>query len=119
MNLSAGRPEAALQAFEQGLAQDGRDVASLVLVGRVNAELGRLPQAKSAFDRALAVSPDDTDALCGELRLAQKQGRGRDAEATLRELKRSAKECPADSAPAVAAMAVAPAVAAAPAGRAR
>ena len=119
MNLSAGRPEAALQAFEQAVAQDGRDVASLVLVGRVNAELGRLPQAKAAFDRALAVSPDDTDALCGELRLAQKQGRGRDAEATLRELKRGAKECPADSAPAVASMAVVPAAAAAPAGRAR
>jgi len=119
MNLSAGRPEAALHAFEQAVAHDERDVASLVLVGRVNAELGRLPQAKAAFDRALAVNPEDTDALCGELRLAQKQGRGRDAEATLRELKRGAKECPADGAPAVASMAVAPAAAAAPAGRAR
>lgn len=119
MNLSAGRPEAALQALEQAVAQEPRDVASLVLVGRVNAELGRLPQARAAFDRALAVSPEDTDALCGELRLAQKQGRGKDAEAALRELKRSAKECSADSVPAVAAVAVVPAAATVPSGRAR
>ena len=34
-------------------------------VGHLNLTLERLPEAESAFDRALAISNDDADALCG------------------------------------------------------
>ena len=61
--------------------------------GRLQAELGLLPQAKATFDRALTASPGDPDALCGQAQVAQRQGRGKDAEAIVRDLRRGAKEC--------------------------
>lgn len=104
--IAAGRPEAALQAYEQALAIDGQDAASLVQAGRLQAELGLLPQAKSTFDRALAASPGDPDALCGQAQVAQRQGRGKDAEAIVRDLRRGAKDCSlAEAAPATVARA--------------
>jgi tetratricopeptide (TPR) repeat protein len=93
LGIAAGRPEGALHAYEQALAIDGQDAASLVQAGRLQAELGLLPQAKATFDRALAASPGDPDALCGQAQVAQRQGRGKDAEAIVRDLRRGAKEC--------------------------
>ena len=108
MNLSAGRPEPALRAFERAVELDAQDVAALVQLGRANVELGHLPQAKAAFDRVLALSPDDAEALCGQVSVAQRQGRGRDADALLRELGRHGRQCPAETASAAPAPAVAP-----------
>jgi len=108
---AAGRPDRALHAYEQAVAIDAQDVASLVQIGRLYAELGRLPQARSAFDRALALSPDDIDARCGEMRLAQKQGRAKDAENGGRELRRGERECGAgESVPAGTSVALSAAV---------
>jgi Tfp pilus assembly protein PilF len=101
LGVAAGRPEAALHAYEQALAIDEHDAASLVQAGRLQAELGRLPQAKVTFDRALAASPGDPEALCGQAQVAQRQGRGKDAEAIVRDLRRGANECSlADAVPA-------------------
>ena len=50
-------------------------------LGHVNLAVERLPEAGIAFDRALAVSADDVDALCGAALVAQRQGRPKDADA--------------------------------------
>ncbi|MBK9674692.1 MAG: tetratricopeptide repeat protein [Betaproteobacteria bacterium] len=91
--LAAGRPEAALHAYQQAVARDEHDAASLTLVGKLSAELALLPQAKLAYDRALTVSPGDPDARCGQAQVAQKQGRGKEAEAIVRDLRRGGSEC--------------------------
>ncbi|MBK7792680.1 MAG: tetratricopeptide repeat protein [Betaproteobacteria bacterium] len=91
--LAAGRPEAALHAYQQAVVLDEQDAASLVLVGKLSAELALLPQAKLAYDRALTVSPGDPDARCGQAQVAQKQGRGKEAEAIVRDLRRGGNEC--------------------------
>jgi tetratricopeptide (TPR) repeat protein len=110
LGIAAGRPEGALHAYEQALAIDGQDAASLVQAGRLQAELGLLPQARATFDRALVASPADPDALCGQAQVAQRQGRGKDAEAIVRDLRRGAKECSlAEAVPATVAQAAAPA----------
>lgn len=56
-------------------------------LGHVNLALERLPEAEIAFDRALALSSDDSDALCGAALVAQRQGRPNDADALRKRLK--------------------------------
>jgi len=53
-------------------------------LGRVNLAFERLPEAKLAFDRALALRADDPDSLCGEALIAQRQGRSGDANALVK-----------------------------------
>lgn len=48
-------------------------------LGQINLAVDRLPEAGFAFDRALAVSPDDVDARCGAALVAQRQSRPKDA----------------------------------------
>ena len=55
-------------------------------VGHLNLTLERLPEAESAFDRALAISDDDADALCGAALVALRSGR-KDADAMARRVK--------------------------------
>jgi tetratricopeptide (TPR) repeat protein len=50
-------------------------------LGRINLTVQRPTDAGIAFDRALALSPDDADALCGAAAVAQQQGRRGDADA--------------------------------------
>ena len=50
-------------------------------LGYLNLAVERLPEAKIAFDRALAVSSDDAGTLCGAALVAQRQGRPSDAAA--------------------------------------
>lgn len=50
-------------------------------LGRINLSVNRPTDAAIAFDRALALSPDDADALCGAAAAAQQQGRRSDGEA--------------------------------------
>jgi tetratricopeptide (TPR) repeat protein len=56
-------------------------------LGQVNLTIARLPEAGKAFDRALALDPEDTNALCGAAAVAQKQGRPDDAEALSRRVR--------------------------------
>jgi len=63
-------------------------------LGRVNLAVQRLPEAAIAFDRALALSPDDPDALCGAASVAQRQGRPSDAAALARRVQSADGGCP-------------------------
>ncbi|MDQ6923370.1 MAG: hypothetical protein M3Z74_04295 [Pseudomonadota bacterium] len=63
-------------------------------LGHVNLAVERLPEAGIAFDRALAVSADDADALCGAALVAQRQGRLKDADAIARRVKSGDAGCP-------------------------
>lgn len=100
-------PDEAIAAYRQAIARNERDIESLTQIGTLHAQQGRLPEARDAFDRALALIPEDTEALCGQAMIAQKQGRGRDADAILQKLKASDRSCvdrnPPPAAPAVAA----------------
>jgi tetratricopeptide (TPR) repeat protein len=63
-------------------------------LGHLNMTLERLPEAGSAFDRALAVSSDDADALCGAALVAHRLGRTKDADAIARRVKSNDGSCP-------------------------
>jgi Flp pilus assembly protein TadD len=93
VNQALSLPDAAIDAYQRAIALNDRDIESLAQVGVLNAGLGRLPEARVAFDRVLALSPEDTEALCGQATIAQKQGRGKDAEAILQKLKASDRSC--------------------------
>ena len=73
---------------------------SWVQAGNLNTQLDRLPEARTAFDKVLAVSPDHLGALCGKAQLAQKAKQPREAEAIARQLKAVDGRCrEADSPP--------------------
>jgi tetratricopeptide (TPR) repeat protein len=93
VNQALNLPDAAIDAYERAIALNDRDIESLAQVGVLNAGLGRLPEARVAFDRVLALSPEDTEALCGQATIAQKQGRGKDADAILQKLKATDRTC--------------------------
>ena len=105
VNLDLKEPEAALKAFERAAALNDLDVIILLQVGTLNVEINRLPQARAAFDRVLAADPDNQEALCGSASVAQRQGRGKDADSASRQLRtadRKCRELPGTAAPAVA-----------------
>ena len=93
VNQALNLPDAAIDAYQRAIALNDRDIESLAQVGVLNAGLGRLPEARVAFDRVLALSPEDTEALCGQATIAQKQGRGKDADAILQKLKATDRSC--------------------------
>ena len=64
-------------------------------VGHLNMKLDNLPEAGSAFDKALAISSDDTDALCGAASVAKRLGRTKDADAIAKRIKSAEGSCPA------------------------
>jgi tetratricopeptide (TPR) repeat protein len=84
----------ALGAAERAAALSPRDPLLWRNLGHLNLTLERLPEAGSAFDQALELSADDTDALCGSALVAQRLGRTKDAEAIARRAKAAAGGCP-------------------------
>jgi tetratricopeptide (TPR) repeat protein len=62
-------------------------------LGHLNLNLDRLPEAGSAFERALAANSDDADALCGAALVAHKLGRTKDADAIARRVKSADGSC--------------------------
>jgi tetratricopeptide (TPR) repeat protein len=62
-------------------------------LGHLNLKLDRLPEAGSAFDRVLAASSDDADALCGAALVARGLGRTKDADALARRVKSADGNC--------------------------
>jgi len=71
-------PEEALRAYDEAAALDDRDVHSLVQAGILNVHLGRLPEAKLALDKALAINPADSEALCLKAVVARPPNAGKD-----------------------------------------
>jgi len=51
--------EKALRALEQVAIRDAADVDNVKQIGILNAQLGRVAEAKTAFDQALALAPGD------------------------------------------------------------
>jgi len=105
VNLDLKEPEAALKAYEKAAALNDLDVYSMLQVGLINVELNRLPQARDAFDRVLAADPDNPEALCGTASIAQRQGRGKDADAASKQLRAGDRKCRETPAPAAVAVA--------------
>jgi len=69
------------------------DVALWRNVGHLNLTLERLPEAGGAFDRVLAASSDDADALCGNALVAHGLGRMKDAFAMAARVKAAGGSC--------------------------
>lgn len=93
VNIDLQQPEAALKAYEMAATLNDLDVYSMLQVGLLNAELNRLPQAREALDRVLAADPDNPDALCATASIAQRQGRGKDADAASKQLRAGDRRC--------------------------
>ena len=93
VNVAKSQSAAALQAYEKAAALDERNTDTLVRIGMLNAQLDRFPEASAAFDKVLAAQAGDTDALCGQAFVARQQGRRKDADAIVRDLKASDKTC--------------------------
>jgi tetratricopeptide (TPR) repeat protein len=65
LNLDRDAPVEALLAFDEATSWNTQDGYSFVQTGILNARLDRLPEAKVAFAKALALNPNDTNARCG------------------------------------------------------
>lgn len=62
-------------------------------IGHLNLKLDRLPEAGSAFDKVLAASSEDADALCGAAMVARRLGRTKDADAIASRVKAADGGC--------------------------
>lgn len=69
--LDVDDPAKALAAFTEAAARDPADVYSLQQIGLLNARAGRMPEAKTAFDLALATQPGDALTQCLKTGVAQ------------------------------------------------
>jgi tetratricopeptide (TPR) repeat protein len=69
--LDLDDPAAALAAFTEAVARDAEDTYSLQQIGLLHARQGRLPEAKSAFDLALAAKPGEAMTQCLKAGVAQ------------------------------------------------
>ena len=63
-------------------------------LGHVDLSVEHLPEAKLAFDQALALRADDPDSLCGSALVAQRQGRSSDASAFAARVRAANVGCP-------------------------
>ncbi len=86
-------PSAALRAYEEVAARDRRDVDSLRQIGSMNARLGRVQEAKVAFDHVLAISPNDATTLCLRSSVAQMPVGSKDAYGTAKQAKSIDTKC--------------------------
>ncbi|GIK85983.1 MAG: hypothetical protein BroJett026_14640 [Betaproteobacteria bacterium] len=87
------RPEEAIAAIEQALRAQNDHADSFALAGRLYVQLDRLAEARSAFDRALALDPSNSVSSCGALDVARRQGRAKDADALAKALKAADIAC--------------------------
>ncbi len=67
--LANGSPETALHVAQHILANRPNDVPAMVRQGEAEAMLRRNQEARAAFEQALAIAPDNSDALLGLGRL--------------------------------------------------
>jgi len=86
---AGGDPRRAMRTLEQGLLVGGESALTLTMLGDVRADAGELEAARSAYRRALTLSPRLEPAWWGEGRLALRMGRldeARRAAALLRDM---------------------------------
>ncbi len=72
LNLDRDAPVEALLAFEEATSWNTQDGYSFVQTGILNTRLDRLPEAKVAFTKALALNPNDMNARCGAAMIARR-----------------------------------------------
>ena len=84
----------ALGAAENAVGLSPEDARLWRNLGHLNLKLERLPEAGSAFDRVLALSAEDADALCGAALVAHRLGQTKDTDAIARRAKAAAGGCP-------------------------
>jgi len=75
----AGRPASALRLLLPAAEASLRDADIWLAVGGAALDLGSLPQAGAAYQRVLALRPDDRDGLVGAGLVLQARGLGDDA----------------------------------------
>jgi tetratricopeptide (TPR) repeat protein len=87
----------ALVAAEKAVELSPQDGLLWRNLGHLNLDVERLPEAASAFDRALALRSGDADAICGAALAAHRLGRTKDAEAMAGRLSSADGSCPGPS----------------------
>jgi len=76
----------ALDAATRAVQLAPQDALPWRNLGQINLTVDRLAEAAAAFGKALAINPDDADALCGATLVAQRQARPRDPAAVTRQV---------------------------------
>ena len=84
----------ALDAAKKAVQLAPGDPATWRNLGQINLAVDRLPEAGLAFEKALALRPDDAAARCGATLVGQKLARPKDTEATTRRVKPVDGGCP-------------------------
>jgi tetratricopeptide (TPR) repeat protein len=92
-NLDLDDTPAALRAFEQAAARDERDADSLRHAGLLNAQLGKVQEAKVSFDAALAVNPGDSAAMCMRAAIIQMPAGSKDFYGLAQQVKAIDRKC--------------------------
>lgn len=88
-----GQLDDALDAAKKATALAPADLHPWRNLGYVEVALERFPEARSAFDKALAVNADDADALCGAARVASAQSRTKEAAELMARVSRTGTRC--------------------------
>lgn len=88
--LKQGFFDPALKAFEKGLATDPKDVRCWVGVARTHMAAGRPEQARTAFQKLLALEPENTEAR-STVALLDLQGGREDALAVMKQVSEDPK----------------------------
>ena len=83
----------ALEAATKAVQLAPEDARHWRNLGRVYLALERFAEARSAFDKVLAASAEDADALCGTALVAAGEGRMKDAEAIAARLNAAGGSC--------------------------
>lgn len=73
--MQQGFLDAALKAFEKGIAADPKDVRCWLGVGRAQMAAGRAEQARTAFLKLLAIEPENTEAKSTAALIELQQGK--------------------------------------------
>lgn len=73
--MQQGFLDAALKAFEKGIAADPNDVRCWLGVGRAQMAAGRAEQARTAFLKLLAIEPENTEAKSTAALIELQQGK--------------------------------------------
>ena len=84
----------AVDAATKAVQLSPADPVAWRTLGQINLAVDRVPEAGIAFDKALALRPEDAEARCGAALIAQKQARPKDGEATTRRVKPVDGSCP-------------------------
>ena len=88
-----GQLDDALDSANRAVKLAPTDFHALRNLGNVEAALERFPEARIAFDKALAVNAEDADALCGAARVAGAQARAKEAAELTARVARTGTRC--------------------------